>query len=140
MRLIASNHWFVDGNKRTALNVTELFYLVNGYDLEYGDDFRSLLKLFSVREDLVDRETGPEYFRDRTTIDEVDVDEVDPRDALALVLVALVAKYSDGVPEERLPDTDLDIESIRDEFGLATKYGTTVNIDADEGAGQDGGQ
>ena len=25
MRLIASNHWFVDGNKRTALNTTALF-------------------------------------------------------------------------------------------------------------------
>lgn len=66
MRLLSSNHWFVDGNKRTALNTTELFYLANGYELEYGEDFRSILKLFSVRQALIDREEGVEYLSDRT--------------------------------------------------------------------------
>jgi death-on-curing family protein len=64
MRLIASNHWFVDGNKRTALNTTNLFYLLNGYDLEYGEDLRSMLKLLAVREQYVEEhgEEPPEEF------------------------------------------------------------------------------
>lgn len=71
MRLIASNHWFVDGNKRTALNTTNLFYLLNGYDLEYGEDLRAMLKLLAVRERLIDREAATEYLADQTSaIDE----------------------------------------------------------------------
>nr|WP_303648833.1 Fic family protein [Haloarchaeobius litoreus] len=30
MRLIAANHPFVDGNKRTALMSTRIFYALNG--------------------------------------------------------------------------------------------------------------
>lgn len=67
MRLLASNHWFVNGNKRTALNTTELFYLFNGYEFDYGEDVRSMLKLFSVREDLIDREVGVDYLADQTS-------------------------------------------------------------------------
>ena len=65
MRLIAANHWFVDGNKRTALNTTVLFYYANGYVFETGDDLRAMVKLFSVREDLVSPAVGPEFFETR---------------------------------------------------------------------------
>lgn len=34
---IAKNHPFVDGNKRAALIATELFLVLNGYDLVVGD-------------------------------------------------------------------------------------------------------
>jgi death-on-curing protein len=34
---IARNHPFVDGNKRTAFTVTELFLILNGYDLVADD-------------------------------------------------------------------------------------------------------
>lgn len=68
MRLLASNHWFADGNKRTALNTAEILYRMNEHELDYGDDIRSILKLFSVREDLVDREAGPAYLHDGTTV------------------------------------------------------------------------
>lgn len=34
---IARNHPFVDGNKRAALIATELFLLLNGYELVVGD-------------------------------------------------------------------------------------------------------
>ena len=36
---MARNHPFVDGNKRTAWSATNVFYLVNGFDLvvEAGD-------------------------------------------------------------------------------------------------------
>lgn len=83
MRLLASNHWFVDGNKRTALNTTELFYFFNGYEFEYGEDVRSMLKLFSVREDLIDREVGVQYFADQTSSV-----TLEPHELLALVLEA----------------------------------------------------
>lgn len=71
MRLLASNHWFADGNKRTALNTAEILYRMNEHELDYGDDIRSILKLFSAREDLVDREAGPAYLRDGTTVVEL---------------------------------------------------------------------
>ncbi|GAA0665093.1 type II toxin-antitoxin system death-on-curing family toxin [Natronoarchaeum mannanilyticum] len=71
MRLIVSNHWFVDGNKRTALNTTNLFYLFNGYELDYGEDLRAMLKLLAVREEIVDRDVAIDYLADQTgTIDE----------------------------------------------------------------------
>lgn len=67
LRLIASNHWFVDGNKRTALNTTNLFYLFNGYDLDYGEDLRAMLKLLAVRETIIDRQAAIHYFADHTS-------------------------------------------------------------------------
>lgn len=137
MRLIASNHWFADGNKRTALNATELFYVVNGYELDYGDDVRAMLKLFSVREDLIDREAGPEYLRDRTSA--VDVDEVDPLGGVAALVLALVAQYSDADVERLLEDADVEMESVRENLGLTTSYGTTVNIEREQQEDEDGG-
>lgn len=35
---LAKNHPFVDGNKRTALGVTEAFLGMNGYDLDFSDE------------------------------------------------------------------------------------------------------
>lgn len=67
LRLIASNHWFVDGNKRTALNTTNLFYLFNGYELDYGEDLRAMLKLLAVRETIIDRSAATTYLADRTS-------------------------------------------------------------------------
>jgi death-on-curing protein len=139
MRLIASNHWFADGNKRTALNVTELFYLVNGYEFDYGDDFRSILRLFSVREDLIDRSVGPEYFRDATTELVIDVEELDAGGQIAALLLALIQRYSDGNPDDLPSDLDADRDSIRDELGLTTEYDATINTDPDESVGSDGG-
>lgn len=67
MRLLASNHWFVDGNKRTALNTTEIFYLFNGYEFDYGEDIRSMLKLLAVRERLIEPGVAAEFFAEKTT-------------------------------------------------------------------------
>ena len=68
LRLLSSNHWFVDGNKRTALSATALFYVVNGYELDYGEDIRAMLKLFSVRDGLVDRGVGQQYLAEQTSL------------------------------------------------------------------------
>jgi hypothetical protein len=46
--------------------------------LEIGQDLRAMVKLFSVREDLVDRDVGPEYLETRTApveIEDLDRDE-----------------------------------------------------------------
>lgn len=136
MRLLASNHWFVDGNKRTALNTTELFYLINGYELDYGEDVRSMLKLFSVRESLIDRDVGSEYLADQTI--PVEFDDPDPWDALGVLLVAVLVEYLDADPEEYLPE-DYDKTAMREEWGLTTIYDGTVNTDEDEGTTENGG-
>ena len=38
MRLLVADHPFVDGNKRTALRTVVVFYMLNGYTFEYGDE------------------------------------------------------------------------------------------------------
>lgn len=105
MRLLASNHWFVDGNKRTALNTTELFYLFNGYEFDYGEDVRSMLKLFSVREGLIDREVGVDYLADQTSA--ISLEAFDPFDFVTLLryfLKELAPDATTGVRGERRVD------------------------------------
>lgn len=108
MRLLASNHWFVDGNKRTALNTVELFYLINGYEFDYGEDIRSMLKLFSVRQDLIARDVGPEYLSDQTSDDEIEFEETDVWAALAVTVVATIADSLDIDSEHFSEDAEPD--------------------------------
>lgn len=63
---IASNHPFVDGNKRTALNTTWTFYALNGYYFDYGEEIKAILKLFAVKEEMVDTDEVLSYFADIT--------------------------------------------------------------------------
>ena len=63
MRLLVAEHPFVDGNKRTALRTVVVFYMVNGYTFEYGDEIRSLLHRFATDEAAVDTDTAVIYFR-----------------------------------------------------------------------------
>ncbi|SRR6266545_78266 len=46
---IACNHPFVDGNKRTAFTVTELFLTLNGYEL-LADDSLCVITIFRLAE------------------------------------------------------------------------------------------
>jgi len=55
MRLLVSDHPFVDGNKRTALNTTETFYAMNGYYFDYDEGIKETLKDFAG-DDEVDRD------------------------------------------------------------------------------------
>ena len=66
LRLLVANHPFVDGNKRTALNATVVFYVFNGYRFKYDDEIRLLLKQFGTDEASVDTEETIEYLRTRT--------------------------------------------------------------------------
>lgn len=63
MRLLVVDHPFVDGNKRTALRTVVVFYMLNGYPFEYGDEVRALLKQFAIDETDVDVETAVVYSR-----------------------------------------------------------------------------
>ena len=43
MRLLVADHPFVDGNKRAALRTVVVFYVLNGYTFEYGDEVKGAL-------------------------------------------------------------------------------------------------
>lgn len=97
MRLLASNHWFADGNKRTALSTVEEFYFFNGLKFDYGEDVRSMLKLFSVREDLIDEVAGAEFLSERTSLFQFEDEEVE--------------RYLQRI-ESRIERTEDDIEQL----------------------------
>lgn len=67
LRLLVANHPFVDGNKRTALNTTAVFYLLNGYRFDYDDEVREILKEFGTDATAVDEEYVVEYLRTNTS-------------------------------------------------------------------------
>jgi len=66
MKLLAANHSFVDGNKRTALNSTWTFYAMNGYYFSYGEEIKAILKLLAVKQEMVDDGEVISYFEDIT--------------------------------------------------------------------------
>ena len=63
MRLLVVDHPFVDGNKRTALRTVVVFYMLNGYTFEYGEEVRALLHRLATDEASVDTETAAIYFQ-----------------------------------------------------------------------------
>jgi death-on-curing protein len=74
LRLLVATHPFVDGNKRTALNTTTVFYLLNGHRFNYDDEIREILKQFGTDETAVGEDDVLDYLRTHTT--EVDLNEV----------------------------------------------------------------
>jgi len=67
MRLIASEHPYVDGNKRTALAAAAYLYDLNGYDLDVDDQIREHLRAFASDADSADVDAVVDYLRDRAT-------------------------------------------------------------------------
>ena len=63
MWLLVAEHPFVDGNKRTALRTVVVFYMLNGYTFDYGDEIRALLPRFATDGAAVDTDTAVIYFR-----------------------------------------------------------------------------
>lgn len=66
LRLIAANHPFVDGNKRTALMSTRIFYALNGLRFDYDRTIKSYLKSLATDEAGVDDDDVIDYLRDHT--------------------------------------------------------------------------
>ena len=64
MRLLAAEHPFVDGNKRTALNATALLYDLNDYEFRYDNDVRGILRQFAVDESTADVAAVVAYCRE----------------------------------------------------------------------------
>lgn len=69
MRYLAANHYFVDGNKRTALATTEVFLNFNGVELQYGDEVRTFLKRLAQDESSVSTAEGIAFLRERMVTD-----------------------------------------------------------------------
>jgi death-on-curing protein len=61
-RLLAANHAFADGNKRTALNATWTFYAMNDRYFDYGEEIKAILKMFAVMERMIDLDEVEGYF------------------------------------------------------------------------------
>jgi len=66
LRLIAANHPFVDGNKRTALMSTRIFYALNGCRFDYDREIKEILKELATDEASVDDDGVIEYLRAHT--------------------------------------------------------------------------
>jgi death-on-curing protein len=66
LRLIAANHPFVDGNKRTALMSTRIFYALNGLRFDYDREVKEILKVLATDEAGVDEDDVIEYLRAHT--------------------------------------------------------------------------
>ena len=66
LRLIAANHPFVDGNKRTALMSTRIFYALNGRRFDYDREIKNILKALATDEGSVDEDDVIEYLRAHT--------------------------------------------------------------------------
>jgi death-on-curing protein len=64
MRLLATEHPFVDGNKRTALNATALLYDLNDYEFRYDNDVRGILRQFAMDESTADVAAVVAYCRE----------------------------------------------------------------------------
>lgn len=66
LRLIAANHPFVDGNKRTALMSTRIFYALNGLRFDYDREIKEILKALATDEASVDADDVIAYLRAHT--------------------------------------------------------------------------
>lgn len=108
---------------------------MNGYELNYGEDIRSMLKLFSVRETLIDQQAGPAYLEDQTATVETEEDEEPWGAVLVLVAVAL-AEHLDLDIDEELPEDRK--WNMQEELGLTTFGDGTVNNNGDEEHNNDG--
>lgn len=67
MRLIAAEHPYVDGNKRTAMAAAGYLFDINGYALEPDDEIRSILREFATDAEDVDMDRVVAYLKAHTT-------------------------------------------------------------------------
>ena len=64
---IAKNHPFIDGNKRTAYVVAELFIVKNGYQLKASPQDK-FLTFLSLAEGTLSEDQLTEWLREKTTL------------------------------------------------------------------------
>jgi len=68
LRLTAANHPFVDGNKRTALMSTRIFYALNGLRFDYDREIKESLKALATDEASVDADNTIAYLGAHTEL------------------------------------------------------------------------
>jgi death-on-curing protein len=66
LHLIAANHPFVGGNKRTALMSVRIFYALNGLKLDYNREIKAVLKELATHEADVVEGAVLSYLREHT--------------------------------------------------------------------------
>jgi death-on-curing protein len=66
LRLMTANHPFVDGNKRTALMSTRIFYALNGLRFDYDREIKLLLKTLATDVTSVDADDVIAYLQAHT--------------------------------------------------------------------------
>lgn len=76
LRLLVANHPFVDATKRTALNTVVVFYVPNGYRVEYDDEIRLILQQLGIDEPAIDEAETVEYLQSHTETIEL-VEEIE---------------------------------------------------------------
>lgn len=67
LRYLAAEQIFVDGEKRTALYTTTLFYAMNGYEFDYDDDAFELLERIATDESAISDDELIAYIQSHTT-------------------------------------------------------------------------
>lgn len=67
LRLIAADHPYVDGNKRTAMAAAVALYELNGYAFDPDDEIRAILRAFATDADSVDMTDVVSYLETHTT-------------------------------------------------------------------------
>jgi len=66
LRLLAANHPFVDGNKRTALMSVRIFYALNGLEFDYDKTIKEILKALATDEAAVESDAVLTYLQNHT--------------------------------------------------------------------------
>jgi len=93
LRLLAANHPFVDGNKRTALMSVRIFYALNQLDFEYDRSIKDVLKELATDEATVEKDSVIDYLQKNT-------------EPLALEYVATINLWMSRIEEsEQLPSS-----------------------------------
>lgn len=114
MRLLAANHVFVDGNKRTALNATYTFYFLNGYYFDFGEEIKAVLKLYAVMERMVDHQEVSTYLSEICKPIE-QADEIRGIDSVSIEYLREIATVLDEV------ETILEEDPQREDLVRAVK-------------------
>jgi len=60
---ISRNHPFIDGNKRTAFMITDLFLLDNGYQLQHYTDLRHVKIMVDLAQGKFSQENMAQYLQ-----------------------------------------------------------------------------
>ena len=77
MRLLVSEHPFVDGNKRTALNTVAVFYALDEQYFAYDESVEDILIDFATDADAVEIETVVDTFEHAARpLDDIDDQEI----------------------------------------------------------------